>query len=270
MTKNTPPPMRCAEARVALSDRLDGQIEPPALDRLTTHLAGCPACQFYARDMAFLHQTLPEQLDDTREETAIWDRLQSSLEAEVGLQQVEEPPRRQFLKLGLAASLLITTGVGGTYLLRRPNADVVAETVNDYLTFRASGKTLHITAEHPSAVKTWLEERIDFNLPAGVGPGSDYRLIGGRLCSFLERRLAALHFTAETRLVRPDISLYVMSAEGIDLPRPTEEEEGRRAYRATRQKGVSSVAWIETDLLYVVVSTGGEDHLRSFANAVTL
>lgn len=261
------PPMTCKEARDALSDRLDGELTPGDAAGLDAHLQGCPACARYAREVAFLHRELPAQLQDGKDDGAIWDRVQAALEADQSVAAPISSRRRSLLKVGMAASILLAAGVGGAVLTRRSDIDVAAETINDYLTFRASGKTLHIAAADPAAIETWLEERLDFDLAIRSPHPAALQLTGGRLCSFLGRRLAALHFVGDGA-AHADASLYVMRAEGLSLPDQPDRVVGDRPYRATRQQGITSIIWKDSDLLYAAVSPIAEERLLQFAASV--
>ena len=44
--------MRCASARRMISDGLDGALRPARAAELKKHLAGCPGCRDFARDLA--------------------------------------------------------------------------------------------------------------------------------------------------------------------------------------------------------------------------
>lgn len=275
-------PLSCQDARDALSANLDGMLDADTSARLAAHLTDCDACSAYARDVAFLQAALPEQLDGTPDEDAIWDRVHGVLDAGEAATRGSTRPaantphrsahrlpgRRNFLKLGMAASVLLAAGIGGgLYLSRSAKGDVVAETINDYLTFRASGKALHVSGEVPADIELWLEERIDFDIAIG-GDRTDFHLAGGRLCSFLGRRLAALHFVDGTDAGYRDASLYVMRAEGLDLPHHTPRALGDRAALVTRRRGVGTVIWKSKGLLHAAVSPMVESDLLGFAAAV--
>jgi predicted anti-sigma-YlaC factor YlaD len=49
--------MRCDLVHEALSARLDDELPPIEAEALDAHLAGCPSCQAYARQLATLHRT---------------------------------------------------------------------------------------------------------------------------------------------------------------------------------------------------------------------
>ena len=74
--------------------------------------------------------------------------------------------------------------------------------------------------------------------------------MGGRLCYFLERRVASYMYTAHSRYV----SLYVMPQHG--LPSPPDALMTLAQPRATVHavQGYTQVIWLQTDLLYALVS----------------
>lgn len=273
--------LSCQDARDALSADLDGMLDAESGARLKKHLAGCDGCSAYAEDIAFLNDILPEHVDGAPNEAVIWERVQGVLDAGEAAAKGSRPDtvtpfsptrpfreRRAFLKVGMAASIMLAAGVaGGLYLSRPGESEVVAETINDYLTFRASGKALHVVGDAPAGIEAWLEERIDFDL-AIASDRTDFRLAGGRLCSFLGRRLAALHFVDGTHAGYRDASLYVMRADGLELPRQTPHALGDRAAHIARGRGVGAVVWKSKGLLHAAVSPMAEDRLLAFAASV--
>lgn len=262
-------PLTCEQAQEAVSAAMDGELAAADRQALDRHLQGCEACAAYAEQLSYLQSALPGQLSDDTDTAAIWDRVQTVIDAGERAAEAHQAgirnPRRRFLKAGLAASLAMVAGGAGLYgLMVTPPQDVIAETVNDYLTFRASGKKLHILDSRHETVAGWLAQRVDFDVALRNGAPLDFQLLGGRLCSFLGRRLVFLHFTKSDY----ETSLYVMRDDGLTLPAPANRSAGGRALLTRNLRGVTSAAWQQSGLIYVVVANMDEDALIAFAAQV--
>lgn len=261
--------MTCMEAREAVSVALDGELAGGDLARLECHLDACPACAAYADDLAALTRSLPAQLSDEADTEALWHRVQTIIdageEAVEARQARQAVPRRRLVRMGLAASVLLSAGGAGLYALTAPQApDVVAEAVNDYLTFRASGRKLHILDARREAVAEWLEARVDFDVSLRSSAPLALPLVGGRLCSFAGRRLVFLHFADQDR----EASLYVMRDDGLDLTAPRRQRVDGREILTRSERGVASAAWRRAGLIHVVVAEMPETTLARLAGQI--
>ena len=270
---DTREPMDCAAAREALSAALDGELGAAERARLDRHLRGCAGCAGYARQLPDLNAMLHTELSDDSDADALFARVRAALDAEDAARSSETAAapandrgapvtrRRLLAGGGIAAALLLGVGGAGLYRARDAGAtEVVAETVNDFLTFRASGRKLHVAGAAPDEVRRWLAERVNFDIPMGIAPPPGFELTGGRLCAFLNRRLVFLHYEMGPH----GVSLYVMNEEGLELPTRQRRRAGTRQVAATSLKGVTNVAWRDEGLVFVVVSDLGEPEVLDF------
>lgn len=261
--------LSCRQARDAISARIDGECGKAEVTLLDEHMKYCARCSAFADRATDLRERLAAQLADDMDVTALWDRVQTSIESTQEAAQTNQVrtamPRRTLLKGGMAASLVVAVGGTGLYTaMKTPSPDVIVETVNDYLTFRASGMKLHILDSAQDTVAKWLEARVDFKVGLRSSTPSGFGLVGGRLCSFLGRRLVFLHFAQQQR----EASLYVMRDDGLELSAPRRHEADGRVILTRRLRGVTSAAWRQSGLIYVLVANFDEDTIVRFASEI--
>lgn len=287
--------MSCGEARASAA----AVEQDPAVDEavaLRRHLESCLECQRFVSELKCLDSSLKQEQSLRIDMDALWGRISDNFDeedrrqagealvddaslpnaandskapsADTGRFAVSDKPfltRRSAMAAGIAAGFLSLLGAWEyQHSSSNQSPDVVAEVVNDFLTFRASGDALHIVGSVPDEVKGWLATRVDFEIPFEPTPPDHFRLVGGRLCSFLKRRLAFFHYEMGNHA----ISLYVMNEEGLSLPFSKPKNIGNRRVSAASLRGVASIAWKDEGLMYVAVSDLTENDLLEFAGSI--
>ena len=266
--------MDCDKAREAISSSMDG--EPLGIDvaSLDTHLDTCESCREYAQQVVVLDERLramPTVGIDAMQSSSRWAKLRLALDDHdrKQLESTGSNPawsrvgRRRILFAGLssAAAAVVVGGIGIS-LLKPGDENVVAtEAVNDFLTFRASGKTLHVMDGNPANVKQWLASRVSFDIPIDPTPPDGFTLSGGRLCSFLERRLVFFYYQRQEQAV----SVYLMDEDGLALPKSKKKVLAGKEVSVASLNGVTHVMFRRDGLIYVVVSNLQAAELLAFA-----
>lgn len=262
--------LECGQVRERLSPLLDGEASPSEAAAVGAHLDECVDCAVHFHELRLLHTRLGEELTDACDEEQIWERVEWAIAAhETSLEEhapISQPEARRPVRSAwhwaapaLAAMLLIGVIFGGQNLLWRnghSSLPVVTETVRDFETFRLRGSLLDVTASEPGAVRKWMAAKIDFQLPENVGPPAGFKVAGGRLCSFLNRRLAFFHYKSGPSAM----SLYVMKASGLSLP------QGGAFDTTQSNNKLTTVTWRQGDLAYVVVSDLPANDVTAFAS----
>jgi len=265
--------MDCEKAREAISSAIDG--ESPGVDTsgLDSHLETCSACRQYAQQLVKLDERLrqmPAVGVSTSESESRWARVSLALDsrdrenARTGERrfQAQGSGRRRVMFAGLsAAAVAVVAGVGIRLTGSNAENSVAAEAVNDFLTFRANGKTLHVMNAEPAHVKQWLAERVSFDIPIDPTPPVGFKLAGGRLCSFLERRLVFFYYQRQEHAV----SVYLMNEEGLSLPKGHRQQLAGKEVSVASLNGVTHVMFRRDGLIYVVVSDLQTPEVLDFA-----
>ncbi len=242
--------MNECERMIDVDALIDGEAGEQAAD-IERHIRSCETCHAYAvearRSDAFLRRALGESepQDDFEE------RLFGPPPAPV------TTSRRQVMAgLGVAACL------GGLGWFMRPSspgdADFRQAVLGDFATYIAADKPLDIAASDVARVVPWISARVPFVLPEHVSPDGA-RLLGGRLCWLVGRRLAALNFEVGDT----PVGLYIAGARGLEgLP-----EEGARTVGDGRD-GLRGSFWRDRGLALGVVGALSASRLADIADGL--
>src|SRR4051812_28281556 len=108
--------MRCEEARLVLSARLDGEAAPPDIDAAAAHTTSCAACAAYEGHLLTLRRRF--RLAPLYEVPDVAPRVLAALEP--------GPPSRRWAWRPVAAAFLVGALIGGAVMgLGRSRPDVV-------------------------------------------------------------------------------------------------------------------------------------------------
>ena len=91
-------------------------------------------------------------------------------------------------------------------------------------------------------------------------------LIGGRLCLFAGRRVASYMYRVQGRL----LSIYVMSARGLNPTGDARIERAGRTLVMTREDHLVQASWSENGLIYSVVGELSEPALLAALDDLAL
>lgn len=277
---------KCEEMKEALSAYADGELQADERETLEAHLAGCSNCKTALQATIAIERRLRALCAEERAPEGLWDKVSDSIsDASVEdvetvtktghFQQIDHEVAGRGPRIGrrgmaaLAAGVVLALGAGVTlpYWRRIGGQNpLVVEPVNDFITFKASERPLDMAASDPVKLKQWFNGKVDFRLPLDHAETEGFRLIGSRLCYFLNRRLSALMYERSgTR-----VSLYVMTGEGLEIPEGTWESSAGRAISSFHVKGYSNLIWQDGDLVYALVSDQPKNDMLRFIAGLKL
>ena len=137
---------------------------------------------------------------------------------------------------------------------------LVVEPVNDFITYRLSGRPLDVESADPAELAQWFTGKTEAGVPRDIPAPPGFRLVGSRLCYFLNRRLAALMYQSDAGL----LSLYVMSDHDIVMPEARFDAAVGRTLSSHRVNDHTSLIWRNGGRVYVLVSDLPEPDMRRF------
>ena len=242
----------CEEVHEALSGMLESDPRSREDEAVARHLEHCTACAAFRIEIEALDRSLKEHLDQTVDSDRIWARVTRTIAGEpvaggtARRRTASSEGRRNFLRLGTAAAVVLAVPTGGWLWSRARNRrqSFLAGAVEDFADFMQGGGILDVRASHPPVVRRWMKARVDFELPPGVPGPEGVQLAGARLCSILGRTLAFLAYRSGSR----NTGLYVTPASGLGFP------ESDRFSVTSRDDGLTTAAWQHDGLAYVIVS----------------
>jgi len=194
----------------ALIDGEAGQ-EAAAIER---HMRACPACRAYRDDI--------RRNDALLRRAARGDAPVPELEARLfgspARAERARPVIGRRMMLGGLGVAACAAGLG--LMLRPPGApdapgplaatDFRMAVLGDFATHIVADRPLDIQGSDTARIVPWVSARVPFVLPGQVTPEGT-RLLGGRLCWLIGRRLAAFSFEVDDAR----IGLYIAGADGL-------------------------------------------------------
>lgn len=256
--------MRCPEVRDLLQPFLDGELEVEQNVTILKHLEMCPGCCAKHRDMDQLRDVVARA---TRESVPadMRERILTGAFAQedAGLAPVTPMRRSRRWLLATAASVLVSVGLGGSYLA---HADPFCWW--NCPTFDAVARAHHTSvADQPLSVSD-LAERLGHAVQAPDLAG--FTLVGGNA------------FADEDATPRPMVTYccdhnsavhvtYVRLPHGHDHMGAQRELTDGRVYRYGQMGGMGFVSWEDADgVLNCCVGEEGAPAERLFAMAAAL
>lgn len=266
--------------KYALSDLerfIDGECSPEEARQIRADLDGDPSL---AREVHHLEEVdrlvrgralevrAPESLRDSVAEQFGFESEEN--EAAPGLSQ----PRRSKLssRRALLAGTggLIAAGLATVFVVPRlgvltgSDSDPVRTFFRDFETYLLKDRAIDIAETDIVRLAAWFSARVSFSLPPISSAKADARLVGGRLCWLLERRLASLSYETDDG----PLVFYVMNADGIDLPAGRENSDIGEHLSWHRSGGNTSLMWKSDGLLIVMVGTQELHKLMTMARTL--
>lgn len=256
--------MTCEQVRERLFEHLDGVGEAGERAAIGAHLEGCPDCAAELRVIEGTEQRMRHELAGERAPADLWDRVMATIAADDAV----KPRGRRFgwPAMAAAAASLAVLLIAVVGLVSLPgqrtvqSTALVVEPVNDFITYRLSGRPLDVESADPTELAQWFTGKTDTGVPREIPAPPGFRLVGSRLCYLLNRRLAALMYRTDAGL----LSLYVMSDHDIVLPEARFDAAAGRALSSHRVNDHTSLIWRNGGRVYVLVSDLPEPDMRRF------
>ena len=252
----------CEEVRETLSGMLDSELRSCEEEAAARHLEHCTECAAFKAELEALDRHLREHVDQMVDSDRIWARVTDAIAAEPApggaagplLERPKE--RRNFLRFGVAAAVVLAAPIGGLIWSRAitQRQPFLAGVIEDFTDFLQGGSILDVRASHPQVVRRWVKARVEFELPSSVSGPEGVQLAGARLCSILGRKLAFMAYRSGSR----NTGLYVTPASGSGI------SEAGRVSVTSRDGGLTTATWQHDGLDYVIVSNALLSELEPF------
>ena len=253
--------MTCDRIHGRLEAYVDGRSDAEESRVIRDHLASCTCCRAEVELIGEVEERMREAFLSDVPSASLRQRVDAILTRDRKL----EAPRTRFgggWRGALAAAVVLVAVLGaavmglGLYSPGASQAGVMTASIEELRTFIDSRRPLDIVSQDPLELRRWFESKVDFTPPPPpLLPDLD--LTGGRLCFFLDRRIAAYMYLADGRA----ISLYVMREAGLGRP------GGEQASLAGRQIAVGELAgfhgafWRSEELAFALIADLPRDHL---------
>ena len=262
--------MTCHDVQHQLSLFLDGMLDDTEYDAVQQHLDTCAPCRATLDASQRVEHRLRPTLRSEAVPDSLWPRILADVSpaASTGSTKTQRRSATRWAWSTVAAAVIVLAlGVALLKPWLLPDtleARVLSVPVQDLHTFVVSQRNLDVTSTVPEQVRHWFQEKVDFappHLPEQVGKA---HLVGGRLCHFLDRRVAAFMYSADEHY----LSLYVMPRHGLPLPAGAVTVLERPPAGVHAVQGYTHILWSQADLLYSLVSDLPQPQLVDMARAV--
>ena len=252
--------MDCHSARRILR-QAEGPDEPSA-DLITAqqHWRHCGDCQEWERAEREWRAAIRQKLPPIGAPPELKERLFDTLaQARVGADLRRQRRRWSAAVIALA---ILGSSAAVLWLRREPARDglLVDALTEDHLLYAARSAPSEFPSQEPEALASWFAGRVDFAVSVPAFPGAT--LLGGRLCTLVDRRVALSFYQRDGRRV----SLFQMPAGGLPTGSLRRMTAGGKEFRCGHRKGVSVLAWTQRDVLFALVSDLPEADLVRLAS----
>jgi anti-sigma factor RsiW len=249
--------MDCQDARARLLDDQRRRLPPNVRAELRAHVLDCPACARTDAAERALTEVLDRGMPQYPASFALKRRLEAEWPAGASVPAPVSPAwwrrwgRSLVPAVAVAAVLLAALPLyRATSPPADPRAALVTEAVNDHLRVLASQQPLEVQSGGIHQVKPWFAGRLDFAPVVAFEGDAEFRLEGGAVGYFLDRRAAILIYRYRLHAV----SLLVFRPDGIAWPERDLTPLGAiRAYQVS-SRGFNVVLWRAGGLGYALVS----------------
>lgn len=240
----------------------DGECTLEEAACIRQHLSQCETCSAELDALRKFNLALRANMATERASPELRLSVLRNIEEQRGraAPEVVDMSRRRFssgavaaIAASAAAAVVLPSVIG-----MRPMPERFASTlISDYETFLSAERALDYVDGDAGRLAAWYRARLSFALPQLPAAIGDNILIGGRLCWLFDRRLAALTFDGEDG----PLSLYVMQADGLDLPKGDD-------MTAHRRDRFTNVVWRRGDLAISLVGKAHPDRMKSIARTL--
>ncbi len=243
-----------------VSNRLHAYVDRALSDAehvaVETHLRGCAKCRAELAQVRAIESRL-RALWRAQDAPALdlWDRIRARLVPPVPdrsspmSQRLRHWGYRAAVAAALVAALAMTTIVGHQLLENRSfEARFVEAPVEELKAFVDSRRPLDVATTDLGKLRQWFQGKINYAIPEPeIRDG--VRLVGGRLCFFLERRIASMMYQADGRV----LSLYVIPEDSHLMSMESEYKVAGEYVRLKRLGAYTQVMWQRNKIVYALV-----------------
>jgi anti-sigma factor RsiW len=257
--------MNCHEIRSRLEACVDGRVEAEEQPAIRDHLASCASCR---AEIELIYEVEGRMREAFASDTSS-DALRQRVDAILTRDRKLEAPCKRFAggwQGALAAAVVLVAVLGaavtglGLYPPGASQAGVMTASIEELRTFIDSRRPFDIVSQDPLELRRWFEGKVDFT-PPPPPVLSDLVLAGGRLCFFLDRRIAAYMYLTDGRA----ISLYVMQEAGLGRPGGKPVRLAGRQIAVGELAGLHGAFWRSGELAFVLIADLPRDHLLELA-----
>jgi anti-sigma factor RsiW len=257
--------MSCGRIRSRLEAYVDGRVDAEEKAAIRDHLASCVVCRAEAELIGEVESRMRAAFAADSPSDDFRQRVDAILSPDRGAGAAHGRLRGGWRAAAAAAVVLLavlgaTLAGLGIYSPGASQAGVMVASIEELRTFIDSRRPFDIASRDPAELRRWFEAKVDFT-PPRPPVLSDLDLAGGRLCFFLDRRIAAYMYLADGRV----ISLYVMRQAGLRTPGGEPARLAGRQILVGELAGFHGAFWRSDELAFALIADLPRDRLLDLA-----
>ncbi len=248
----------CVDVANRLHGYVDAMLEPAERAAVDRHLDGCARC---SAELANLRDVEARLARLFRESPAppedLWERVRPATNpgrvasAGAGFGGWQRAAAAAAAVVVVAIAALAPTGVVQRFASRDARLEValVQAPREELRAFVDSRRRVDLASGDLWSLHEWFAGKIDFALPAPT-TRPEIRLVGARLCFFLDRRVASLMYQADGRT----LSLYVIPADSAALDAHATRTVDGEPVVVSAARGYAQVTWRRGALVHALAA----------------
>ena len=252
--------MNCQDIEEYTHAFLDGALSDMQAEAFRHHLSACAACRREVDSARVFESAVRDVVAKESPPAGLWNRIAGDL----ALGQGSVRRIRRSVWTGVAAAIaLLALATVQPFMA---SSAVVEVPVSEMRTFVDSRRPLDVATTDPRQLLAWFEGKVDFPLPPPPSTVDAVRLVGGRLCYFLDRRVASYMYRHGDRYV----SLYIFSESGLEVPKRASASLARGVPASVhRREGFTHVVWVEDGYVFSLVADISAEQIVDLAKRMT-
>ena len=251
--------LNCADVSNRLYAYVDDTLPGTERRVVEAHLNGCARCRQELAEIQAVETQLRALWRASPAPSAdLWRRARAKIRPPAA---APRRPRRAVLVLAGAMVAAVAIGIGWRAIdIGGIEERVVVEPMEELRAYVDSRRPLDVATTDMAQLRQWFRDKVDYALPeprteAGV------RLTGGRLCFFLDRRIASLMYKSDGRV----LSLYVIPEERFSLGGRAERSVAGERVIVRKAGGYAQVMWQRDGFVYALVGELAPERLVEIA-----
>ncbi|MEM7562021.1 MAG: zf-HC2 domain-containing protein [Pseudomonadota bacterium] len=245
----------CNDIQKDLDAYRDDVLDAARRTEIAVHLASCQTCRGQHREAEAVESIIRAESESWQPPEHLWERIEVNVDAATA-QSGGQPS--VWLKFASVAVLVMMISIG-IYQYDWSSETATERTstalANEFHTFVISQRNLDFSHSEPLSIREWFGDKVGFRVPLPVEVDNT-RLLGGRLCNMLDRRVVSFMYKKNNAW----ISLYIMQAVAGDEVDTTLAERFEQGY--------GYIGWYQDGLEYSLIGDVSIDELRDMLSAL--
>ena len=244
--------MNCQQIRPLLQAHHDGELDAANTIQVDQHLADCPQCFAFLRNLGTMRLALREGALRYKASPELRRNIRTALANAVRSEEEPKETRSMWPRIGLAAAAAVLLSAAFVLWPARSDDRLLAEVTSSHVRSLMVEHLTDVTSTDQHTVKPWFEGKLDYAPPVKDLRDAGFPLIGGRLDYLSGRSVAALVYARQKHF----INVFVW---------PAERPGAATVPKATERNGFHLVHWTGPAMTFWAVSDLNEKELMEFS-----